>query len=109
MYNDKLDQLNQMAEDGLYSEGPTEQIIWYSLDVIDSSTYVELVHDMTTVSLPTQTWNEETQKFDLDYIDSRLFEYLYDKEDYNVEKNMQNEGIGITLNNDIIFMSWYRC
>ncbi len=65
---------------------------------------------MTTVMIPIEMWNATSGKMEPSYTSSSLFDYLYNEEEYNsMEKYTQKEGIGMSLSDDLLFMTWYRC
>ena len=102
-YNDKIELFNKMVDDGKYFEGPVEQIIYYPTERYEASTYVELVNDMITIEIPTSTWNSTSMKMETSYTDASLFD------DLNEDKYVQIEGIGMSLFDDLLFMSIYHC
>lgn len=109
-YNAKLDIYNKMIEDGEILADPSEIITYYPSEKYYATTYVELVHDLTTIIIPNDIWNATSGKMESDYTSTSLFDYLYDENEYfSMEKYTQKEGIGMSLSDNLLFMSWYRC
>jgi hypothetical protein len=109
-YNTKIAIFNKMVEEGKIMDSTSEQINRYPSENYDATTYVELVHDMTTITIQTETWNATSGKMEPSYTYSSLFDYLYNEEEYHsMEKYTQKEGIGMSLSDDLLFMTWYRC